>query len=54
MGYVCDVFYAVLYVCVNCFVEHGCAVSNVCNIDVFAKAAVTDPPLIDCVVLSLE
>ena len=27
MWYVCDVLYAVLYVCVNCFVKHGCAVA---------------------------
>ena len=26
--YVCDVLYAVLYVCVNCFVVRGCAVSR--------------------------
>ena len=26
--YVCDVLYAVLYVCVNGFVVHGCAVSR--------------------------
>ena len=39
MWYVCDVLYAVLYVCVNCFVVWVCAVSmryiNVCNSDVF-------------------
>ena len=39
MWYVCDVLYAVLYVCVTCFVVHGCAVSrryiNVCNCDMF-------------------
>ena len=33
--YVCDVLYAVLNVCVSCFVVRGCAVSrryvNVCN-----------------------
>ena len=28
MWYVCDVLYAVLYVCVNCFVVRGCAVSR--------------------------
>ena len=37
MWYVCDVLYAVLYVCVCCFVVCGCAVLrryiNVCNSD---------------------
>ena len=28
MWYVCDVLYAVLYVCVSCFVVRGCAVSR--------------------------
>ena len=28
MWYVCDVLYAVLYVCVRCFVVCGCAVSR--------------------------
>ena len=28
MWYVCDVLYAVFYVCVSCFVVHGCAVSG--------------------------
>ena len=40
MGYVCDVLYAVLYVCVSYFVVRGCAVSrmyiNVCNCDMFS------------------
>ena len=40
MWFVCDVMYAVLYVCVSCFVVRGCAVSrryiNVCNSDVFS------------------
>ena len=40
MWYVCDVLYAVFYVCVSCFVVRGCAVSrryiNVCNCDMFS------------------
>ena len=40
MWHVCDVLCAVLYVHVNRFVMHGCAVSrrhiNVCDIDVFS------------------
>ena len=40
MWYVCDVLYAVLYVCVACFVVRGCADSmsyiNVCTSDVFS------------------
>ena len=40
MWYVCDVLYAVLYVCVSCFVVCGCAVSrryiNGCNCDMFS------------------
>ena len=28
MWYVCEVLYAVLYVCVSCFVVRGCAVSR--------------------------
>ena len=28
MWYVCDVLYAVLNVCVSCFVERGCVVSR--------------------------
>ena len=40
MWYVGDVLYAVLYVSVNCFVVHGCAVSrryiHICNSDVFS------------------
>ena len=39
MWYVCDVLYPVVYVCVDCFVLRGCAVSrryiNVCIGDVF-------------------
>ena len=40
MCYVCDVLYAVLYVCVCCFVVCGCAVSRryiyVCYCDMFS------------------
>ena len=40
MCYLCDVLYAVLYVCVSCCVVHGCAVSrryiNVFNCDMFS------------------
>ena len=40
LWYVCDVLYAVLYVCVSCFVVRGCAVLmryiNVCNCDMFS------------------
>ena len=40
MWYVCDVLYAVLYVCVSCFVVRGCAVSrryiDICNCDKFS------------------
>ena len=40
MWYVCDVMYAELYVCVSCFVVHGCAVSrryiDVCYCDMFS------------------
>ena len=40
MWYVCDVFYLVVYVCVNCFVVPGCAVSrrdiHGCNSYVFS------------------
>ena len=40
MWYVCDVLYAVLYVCVGSFVVRGCAVSrryiDVCNCDMFS------------------
>ena len=36
----CDLLYAVLYVCVCCFVVRGCAVSrryiDVCNCDMFS------------------
>ena len=40
MWYVCDVLYAILYVCVSCFVVRGCAVSrryiHVCNCDMLS------------------
>ena len=40
MWYVCDVLYAVLNVCVSCFVVHGCGVSrryiDVCSCDMFS------------------
>ena len=40
MWYVCHVLYAVLYVCVCCFVGRGCAVSwmyiDVCYCDMFS------------------
>ena len=40
MQYVCDVLYAMLFVCVHCFVVCGYAVSrryiNACNSDVFS------------------
>ena len=40
MCYVCDVLYAVLYVCVCCFVVRGCAVSRmyiyVCYCNMFS------------------
>ena len=40
MWYVCDMLYAVLYVCVCCFVVRGCAVSrryiDICYCDVFS------------------
>ena len=40
MWYICDVLYAVLYVCVSCFVVRGFAVSrryiDVCYCDMFS------------------
>ena len=40
MLYVCDVLYAMVYVCVSCFVVRGCAVSrryiHVYNCDLFS------------------
>ena len=54
MWYVCDVLYAVLYVCVCCFVVRGCAVSrwyiNVCNCDMFSVVNVYLDHLKFCVV----
>ena len=45
MWYVRDVLYAVLYVCVNCFLVRGCAVSrryiNVCYCDMFSVVNLT-------------
>ena len=50
----CDVMYAVLYVCVSCFVVRGCAVSrryiNVCNCDMFSVVNVYLDHLKFCVV----
>ena len=52
--YVCDILYTVLYVCINCFVVHGCAVSrryiNVCNCDMFSVVTVYIDHLKLCVV----
>ena len=54
MWYVCDVLYAVLYICVSCFVVHGSAVSrkyiNVCNCDMFSVVNVYLDHLKLCVV----
>ena len=54
MWYVCDVLYAVLYVCVSCFVVRGCAVSrgyiDVCHCDVFIVVNVHHYHLKVCVV----
>ena len=54
MRYVCDVPYAVLYVCVSCFVVRGCAVSrryiNVCNCNMFGVVNVYLDHLKFCVV----
>ena len=54
MWYVYDVLYAVLYVCVSCFVVRGCAVSrryiNVCNCDMFIVVNVYHDHLKFCVV----
>ena len=52
--YICDVLYAVLYVCVSCFVWCGCAVSrryiNLCNSDMFSVVNVYLDHLKFCVV----
>ena len=53
MWYVCDVLYAVLYVCVCCFVVCGCAVSRryiVCYCDMFSVVNVYLAHLKFCVV----
>ena len=54
MWYVCDVLYAVLYVCVCCFVVCGCAVSrrciDVCYCDLFSVVNVYLDYLKFCVV----
>ena len=54
MWYVCDVVYAVLYVCVCCFVVRGCAVSrryaDVCYCDMFSVDNVYHDHLKFCVV----
>ena len=56
MWYVCDVLYAVLYVCVCYFVVRGCAVSrryiDVCYCDVFSVVNVYLDHLMFCVVCS--
>ena len=57
MWYVCDVLYAILYVRVNCFVVHGCAVSrryihvHVCNSDVFSIVNMYLDHLMLCVIM---
>ena len=54
MWYVCNVLYAVLYVCVCCFVVHGCAVSrryiDVCYCDIYSVVIVYHDHLKFCVV----
>ena len=54
MWYVCDVLYAVLYVCVSCFVVRRCAVLSryidVCNCDMFSVVNVYHYHLSFCVV----
>ena len=54
MCYVCDVLYAVLYVCVFCFVVRGCAVSrryiDICYCDMFSVVYVYLDHLKFCVV----
>ena len=53
MWYVCNVLYAVLYVCVCSFVVRGCAVSrryiDVCYCDMFSVVNVYLDPLKFCV-----
>ena len=54
MWYVCDVLYAVLYVCVSCFVVRGCGISrryiDVCYCDMFSVVNVYLDHLKFCVV----
>ena len=54
MWYVCDVLYAVLYVCGCCFEVHGCAVSrryiDVCYCEIFSVVNVYLDYLKFCVV----
>ena len=54
MWYVCDVLYAVVYVHVNCFVVHACAVSmryiHVCNCGMFSVVNIYLHHLKFCVV----
>ena len=54
MWYVCDVLYAVWYVCVRCLVVRGGAVSRryivICNCDVFGVVNVYIDLLKFCVV----
>ena len=54
MWYACDVLYAVLFVCVFCFVVWGCAVSRryvyVCYCDMFSAVNVYLDNLKFCVV----
>ena len=54
MWYVCDVLYAVLYVCVCCFVVRRCVVSrmyiDVCYCDMFSAVNVHHYHLKFCVV----
>ena len=55
MWYVHDVLYAVLYVCVSCFVVHGCGVSrryiDVCYCDMFSVVNVYLDHLKFCVLI---
>ena len=54
MWYVCDVLYAVLYVCFSCFIVCGCSVSrryvDVCYCDMFSVVNVYFDHLKCCVV----
>ena len=56
MWYVCNVLYAVLYVCVMCFVVRGCAASrmyiHVCNCDMFSVVNVYLDHLKFCVCIN--